>query len=310
MAEKQEIPSSEAESTSSNLIKDVPNVKDAKENLLALREQHGYSPDGIWSDSRLETAAQGMAIYVDVHNNASELLKKYLDNVIVIQAFTGVRPVLSLGHEDPKILSVESNFYNNGVKDLLFPQIREEFQNLLEIHSKGSIRLVKIDYRKVKYVNEFKYELMNVSAIQNIANENPDLFPQDSNMSPIDWLTQNPDVWPMTPQSFGEEAKIKEIRCGVLSGFPRSASEKYSEEAASNIDWKKEIRQLVFGPRGGVARHKIEHKPYENEEVINTMSASGLPYKHYSEEDLKWTKESLALLNHSLELFGLPKSQE
>lgn len=310
MSEIQEIPISEtgATDTSLSLIKNVPNAKDMQANLISLRNEHGYSSEGIWSDTRLETASQGIAIYAEVFNQSSEQLKKYLSNINVIQGFTGVRPVVGLGGQDPKTLVVESYFYSEKGKDTLFPQIREELQGLLETHGKGKIKLELIDYSKVPYKTKKDFDLMNVDAIRNVATENPDLFPTDQSTNPSDWLIQNPVEWPMAPLAEGKDAMIKEVRSGVVSGFPRSASNLYSEEATSGLDYLKTFKQMVFRPKGEIPTgvHKIEHKPLEGEVVKQAVKEAGLPFRLYSESDLVWAKDAVALARHSTEFLEPP----
>jgi len=307
MPEIQENPASSVKNTdiSLNLIKNVPKENNIKASLMSLRNEHGYNPEGIWSDARLQTAVDGMSVYVDVYNMASEQLKKHLNNTNIISGFIGVRPIVSLANQDPKTLIINSNFYDRG-EDLLFLKVHEEFKKLLDTRAQGKIRLERIDYSKVKYKNIFSYELMNTSAIQNVANENPDLFRQSGSISPTEWLIQNPDVWPMTPQSNSEDAKIKEIRSGVLSGFPRSASNKYAEEATSEIDLLRSLKKIVKGSKNVNWLTKMtEYTPILNQDVKTAQLESGLPYMHYSESDLKWTKDAAALLKHSVKLFGL-----
>lgn len=302
----------EPTNTSLSLIKNASPVKDIKSTFTELRKKQGYSVDGIWSDSRLETATRGIGVYVDVYNGASEQLKKYLDKHAVIQAFTGVRPVVQVGTQDPKTLIVNSSFYDDGVRDSLFPTIYEEFQKLLKQHGQEEIRLERVDFRKVEYINNFRYELMNASAIQNVANENPDLFPTGENITPIDWLIQNPYRWSMTPHSGSSdnEARLEEVRSGVVSGFPRQAADMYSEESTSGIDWGKSFKNMLKRHTGDSIARRIEHQPFDNQEVRQAKSESTLWYVHYTDADLKWTQDAAALLKHSRELFGLPQIKE
>ncbi len=314
MSEIQEIPISETEitDTSLSLIKNVPSAKDIQANLVTLRNEHGYTGDGIWSDARLETAAQGMEIYAKVINRSSDQLKQYLNNINVIQGFTGVRPVVGLGGQDPKTSNVESYFYSEKGHDTLFPQVREELQRLLEAYGKSKIKLVLIDYSKVPYKTKKDFDLMNVGAIQNVANENPDLFPADKSINPSDWLIQNPIEWPMTPLSEGKDAMTKEVRSGVVSGFPRSASNLYSEEATSGLDYFRTFKQMIFRSKGEIPTgvHKIEHKQLEGREVKQAVKEAGLPFLLYSESDLVWAKDAAALAKHSTEFIGLNISKK
>src|SRR3972149_299119 len=303
--EKTSVPEKGVTDNSLSQIKNIPSVKDLKTSLINLREQHGYAPDGIWSDDRLDTAAQGIEIYTRVYNQASEQLKKYLNDLNIIQGFIGVRPVVGLGREAPETMFVKSHFPRPRMRDLLFLQVHEELQRLLETHTEGKIRLEKIDYRNVKYVNTYRFELMNVAAIQNIANENLDLFPK--NVSPTEWLIQHPAAWPTAPQAASEDARIKEGRAGGISGFPRSASDKYSAESTSGIDWKKTLVKLIKEPQGkDLISRKVEHTPLRTAEEKEVIARSGLGYVHYSEADLNWTKDAAALLKHLTELLELP----
>lgn len=289
------------------LIKDIPSDQDILSNLKAIRTESAYAPDGIWSDARLETATQGVAIFREVFNQSSDQLKQYLNDPYLIQAFTGVRPIVFLGSKDPKTSVIEGSFFSAGGQDL-FPQIEKELQTLLDNYAKEKLQIVLTNFSKLPIIgNKDKFELMNFDAINNVAHENPDLFPNDQSVDLPNWLIQNLDKWPMAPMGKSKQNDyMGQIMSGIVSGFPRSASNSFAEWTTSGLDFGKMFKNILFGNKSRVDNRKTKDKRLDlSPEANQAMMEAGLPFVLYEESDLTWIKEAAALAKQFTGILGL-----
>lgn len=293
------------------LIKDIPTAQDILSNLKAIRTESAYAPDGIWSDARLETATQGVAIFRDVFNQSSDQLKQYLNEPDIIQAFTGVRPIVFLGSQDPKTSVIEGSFNSRSGQDS-FPQIEKELRVLLDNYAKEKLQIVLTNFSKLRIpgANKDKLELMNFDAIDNVAHENPDLFPSDQSVNLPNWLIQNLDKWPMTPMGKNKQNDyMGQIMSGIVSGFPRSASNSFAEWTMSGLDFGKMFKNILSGNKGNKSRvdiRKMKDKRLDlSPEIRQTMMEAGLPFVLYEESDLTWIKEAAALAKQFTTILGL-----
>lgn len=263
------------------------NYTQVVEQLQTVRSKSDYDNEGVWSDSRIETASKGILLLQKLRSEASLPLRSYLLTPHVAQVFTGVTPTLGLSRTDSKL---QKTLIASWDKNKLFSQIEEELEQLLHTYADDSVRLETVNQSSVRDSYSTSQQLMNESAISNVVEENQDLFPNDIQGSTIDWLLKHSDAWPMTPMSRSEDSKLAEIRSGVLSGYPRSASHKYAEMSTSGINLVK-----TFLNRG-VAVRNIEHETLSDHATEPSMQAAGLQYAHYTAEDLRWTNEAAALM--------------
>ena len=274
--------------------------------LQKLRQDSRYSDSGIWSDDRLRVAAMGAEIYRVIYNQASEGLKTSLRDPSVIQAFSGVRPIVSLAFEwqeggmltklARKILPEQLKGTSYGFSD----ETVQELQQILVNISGGRLRLERVDYTKVPYKGQYAYELMNGNALEVIRNENQDLFPAKDSTRVIDWLVEHPEEWPGSPGGDDQQAFLREVRYGVVSGFPKKASEIYASNATAPIDW---VRTLVSFPakvlRGDyeLVRTIPRVAPLRSEETAKLGKEAALPFIQYSQEDIVWLGQAKSMLD-------------
>lgn len=280
-------------------------VSSELDQLIELRDQLGFSESGIWTEERLHVANEGEKTYKAIYSQASEKLKRYLRSPIVMQAFTGVRPVLSLATEYGKNYKyarqgeLRSKAWD---EEQLFVEVQEELQQLLT-NFDPLITIRKVDYTKIKHKGDSSIELMNERALRVIALENPDLLNlTESNLSV--WLQNHPEEWPGVAQ--GESISLnRELRYGVLSGFPRSACELFSENSTSPLNYIKIIKWVLTGAKSEPQFHTIYHPTLQGDAVTKAAEEAGLYYIHFNKEHLSWTQEAAALLNQCIKIYNL-----
>jgi len=166
---------------------------DGTTSLFDIRQRLELEESPIWTQERLIVAIEGMRSYKEIYERASDPLKRYLRMPIIMQTFTGVRPVSSLATEYGKDYEyAKKGDIHPGAwdRDQLFLQVQDELTGLLST-TNSHVTVRKVDYTQVKYKGNSSFELMNEKALQIVARENPDLF--DINNSDLSqWLQDNP----------------------------------------------------------------------------------------------------------------------
>lgn len=83
------------------------------------------------------------------------------------------------------------------------------------------------------------YSVVNLKAVARVIRDNQEYFPQEALSDPVSWLSDNSPQW-----FLGAMTDIKEIRYGLLSGFPLNACIK---EGAYNQVRRRLINNVLPG---------------------------------------------------------------
>jgi hypothetical protein len=239
------------------------------------RTDHGLEKNAIWTDDRVHVASQGIVLYKNVYAKVSESLQAVLRVPEIMQLFTGVRPTMRIATYYPNLKYPNSYEYGITENDI------EELKNILLTETLGKIQIVSVNYKDVKYKDgQIAIELMNEDALRIVVSENPDLFPKNI-LSVIDYLSANPQVWPGFPSGNNVESAQNEIRYGVLSGFPRSASEVYAFNNTAKVDY---IKTFIKGM--GILFHFVFQRAdtTNDADVIVRMNEETLPKEIKTDE--------------------------
>jgi hypothetical protein len=96
--------------------------------------------------------------------------------------------------------------------------------------------------------------ICNLKAVAWVMRKNPTLFPAEASENPLEWLSQNPDLWTERggdPQS--------NIRYGLISGFDRKSVEFFQQDDEA----KGKIETLFGDVEGARYRDLVERKDWE-----------------------------------------------
>lgn len=204
-------------------------------------------------------------------------------------------------------LTPETSIYNS-IRDSLDNDLeRLELDKIFDASTQSKI--VRIRHNVKNYIS-----LLNLSSAQKIASNYPDLFPIDKN-NPNQWFFDHNDEW----ITAGDDINL--IRHGILSGFPRDASEKFivytnalskiwidygsrpsqTENGVRNYLTKNRVGQLISRYVFGLSSLEIEYlnKQFDVPFVIGR-------FEGFIAEDKVWSEKIQNILSNAMEQINTP----
>lgn len=164
-------------------------------HLQSIRKEHEYGTE-VWSDEKLELAAEGLIEYEKIINMLPEEIANKLDEPSIQNCFLGSVPVQHFGYKE-----------GGEPSDVEVEKINQAFM----------LRGGKFAIVSYRYGRQKNAALINIKSATNIIKGNKDIF--ENVTDPESFLKTRPQEY-LAPAVFITR-KIHDQRHGVLSGYPR-----------------------------------------------------------------------------------------